>query len=78
MSAIIPTDKITVVVRFAIYISDLVVNTSAVFKVVSFNIRDEPIETVYVTLEGVDYTNWGTNDDYVIQFIATKLGYTLV
>jgi hypothetical protein len=77
MSAIVPTDKTSVVVRFAMYISDLVVNTSAIFKVVSFNIKDEPIETVYITLEGEDYTNWGSNDDYVTQYIANKMGYVL-
>ena len=80
MSTIVPTEKITteIVVRFEMYIQDLVLNTSATFRVVSFDIENKPIDTVYVLLSGEDYTNWGNNDEYVIQFVATQLGFTLV
>jgi hypothetical protein len=80
MSDIIPTEKTTtkVVVRFAMDIIDLVLNTSATFRVITYDIEGSSIDTTSVLLAGEDYTNWGTNDDYVIQFVATQLGFTLV
>jgi len=80
MSDIIPTEKTTtkVVVRFAMDIIDLVLNTSATFRVITYDIEGSSIDTTSVLLAGEDYTNWGTNDEYVIQFVATQLGFTLV
>ena len=31
-----------------------------------------------VTLSGDDYTNWGTNDNYIYEEVAAKLGLTLL
>ena len=66
------------VVRFSIDILTLVVNTSASFRVVTFDIDGSSIDTTTVILSGDAYSNWGTNDDYVIQYIANVLGFTLV
>lgn len=80
MSDIVPTEKTTtkIVVRFSMDILTLVVNTSASFRVVTFDIDGSSIDTTTVILAGEDYSAWGTNDDYVVQFVATQLGFTLV
>lgn len=80
MSAIVPTEKTTtnVGIRFAMDITELVLNTSATFRVILYDIEDKSIDVSYVTLEGEDYANWGSDDEYVIQFVATQLGFTLV
>lgn len=80
MSDIVPTEKTTtkVVVRFAMDIIDLVLNTSATFRVITYDIEGSSIDTTTVILAGEAYSNWGTNDEYVIQFVATQLGFTLV
>jgi hypothetical protein len=31
-----------------------------------------------LTLSGDDYTNWGTDDNYIYQEVAAKLGLTLL
>jgi len=77
MSAIVPFDKITsnIVVRFEVQNCALILNTSATFIVSSYNIEDKLVATNYIELVGEEYSAWGTSDEYVIQFCATKLGY---
>lgn len=78
MSAIVPFDKITsqVIIRFEVFCSELILNTSALFRVLSYGVDDKYIDTVYVSLVGEAYSAWGSSDDYVIQYCATQLGYT--
>lgn len=80
MSAIVPVEKTTtnVVVRFAMVITELVLNTSATFRVSTYDIDGRSIDVTSVLLAGEDYAAWGSNDEYVIQFVATKLGFTLL
>jgi hypothetical protein len=79
MSAIVPVDKTTTktVVRFALDIIELVLNTSATFRVISYDIDGASIETQFVVLAGTAYSNWGNNDEYVIQYVANQLGFIL-
>ena len=60
------------------FINDLILNTSASFKVWLYDIQNKLIEVKVVSMIGEDYTNWGNDDKYVLQFIATQLGFTLV
>jgi hypothetical protein len=80
MSAIVPVNKTTTktVVRFAMDIIELILNTSATFRVITYDIDGASIETQFVVLEGTAYSNWGNNDEYVIQYVANQLGFTLV
>jgi len=80
MSAIVPVDKTTTqtIVRFAMDIIELVLNTSATFRVLCYDIKDKLVDTQFVTLEGDDYTNWGNEDEYVVQYVANQLGFILV
>jgi hypothetical protein len=80
MSDIVPKIETTTktVVRFTMFISQLVLNTSASFRVFTYDIKDEIVDNVIVSLEGEAYTAWGNNDDYVIKYIASQLGFTLL
>ena len=80
MSDIVPVDKTTTktVVRFAMDIIELIVNTSATFRVISYDLDGASIETQFVVLEGDAYSDWGNNDEYVVQYVANQLGFTLV
>jgi len=80
MSAIVPVDKTTTktVVRFAMDIIELILNTSATFRVITYDIDGASIDTQFVVLDGTAYSNWGNNDEYVVQYVANKLGFTLV
>lgn len=79
MSSIKPTDKIITqtVVRFSLDISQLILNESATFRVSLYDKDDIVIDRQFVTLENQDYLNWGSDDSYVIRFVANKLGFIL-
>ena len=79
MLSIQPFNKTTIqtAVRFSLDISQLILNTSATFRVSLYDAEDQCFENKYVTLEGDDYKNWNNDDQYVINFIAMKLGFVL-
>ena len=80
MSDIVPVDKTTTqtIIRFALDITELILNTSATFRVTSYGIEGRSIETQFVVLAGTAYSNWGNNDEYVVQYVANQLGYVIV
>lgn len=80
MSAIVPKTETTtrVVVRFTLDAIELILNTSATFRVVLYDIDGVSINTQFVVLSGTAYSDWGSNDEYVVQYVATELGFTLV
>ena len=79
MSAINPFNEITTktAVRFSLDIAKIELGVSATFRVTLYDSDDKCISNKYVTLVGQDYLNWGTDDEYVIKFIANTLGLTL-
>ena len=80
MSDIIPAVSTTtnIIVRFEAFINDLILNASASFKVWLYDVTDKLIDVKIVSMVGEDYTKWGNDDEYVLQFIATQLGFTLI
>ena len=69
---------IKTVVRFSLEINKMVFNKSAKFRVFLYDINNMLITTSYVTIEGEDYLNWSNDDNYVINFVANKLGFVIV
>lgn len=80
MSDIVPFDKVTsqVIVRFTMQIYNLVLNTSATFRVSMYNIHGNVIDNTSVIIEGDAYKAWNNDDNYVVQYVADQLGFTLV
>ena len=79
MLSIQPFNKTTIqtAVRFSLDISQLILNTSASFRVSLYDAEDKCIENKYITIEGNDYKNWSSDDQYVINFVALQLGFVL-
>jgi hypothetical protein len=80
MSVIVPFDEVTTktAVRFSLDIAKIELCVSATFRVSLYDANDDCFANKYVTLEGQDYLNWGSDDRYVINFIAKQLGLTLI
>jgi len=38
--------------------------------------NNEMVKSEMFVIEGEDYTNWGNNDDYIVNYVLTKLGLT--
>ena len=79
MATIQPFKKTTIqtAIRFSLDISQLILNTSATFRVSLYDIDDKCIDNKYIKLEGNDYKNWNSDDQYVIIFISAQLGFVL-
>jgi hypothetical protein len=79
MSDIEPVDKTTTktITRFSLDISKMTLNESATFRVSMFDVNDKYIDATNVTLEGQAYLDWGNDDTYVINYVATTLGFIL-
>jgi len=79
MSSISPFNEVTTktAVRFSIDIAQIELGSSATFRITLYDIDDKCVSSKYVTLEGQDYLNWGTDDKYVVNYIAKTLGLTL-
>jgi hypothetical protein len=80
MSVIVPFDEVTTktAVRFSIDIAKIELCVSATFRVSLYDSDDNCFANKRVTLEGQDYLNWGSDDKYVVNYIANVLGLTLI
>ena len=79
MSAIVPLDKITTLTIYSFTLDRIEVDlfNSARIRVNLMDQNNNRIDCTFVTLSGDDYTNWGNNDDYIISYVANKLGFTV-
>jgi hypothetical protein len=60
--------------RFKIKNFDLKLNQSVSIIILLYPVNPEhTVECRTIVMEGDDYTNWGSDDGYVIQFIKNKL-----
>jgi hypothetical protein len=75
---IVPQDYVETnkIVRIEIQVSNVILKTSATFRVNSFGENDKFIKLDYITITGDEYNAWGSDDDYIINLICQKLGYT--
>jgi hypothetical protein len=79
MSAIVPLDKVTTLTIYSFTLDRIEVDlfNSARIRVNLMDQNNNRIDCTFVTLEGEDYTNWGNSDDYIINYVANKLGFTI-
>lgn len=80
MSNIEPYDETTTktAVRFTLDIAKMELFVSATFRACLYDINDILFASKYVTLKGQNYLDWNSNDQYVIDFVAAELGFTLL
>lgn len=79
MSSIVPFNEVTtkIAVRFTLDIAKIELGSSATFRISLLDSNNICISNKYVTLEGQDYLNWGTDDKYVLNYMAKTFGLTL-
>jgi hypothetical protein len=71
----IPIEKTNITRYVSFKIKDVVIklNSTAIFVILLYGEDENTILCKTITMEGDDYTNWGIDDSYVIEFIKTKL-----
>jgi hypothetical protein len=80
MPNIVPFDKVVTTVIYSFDIQSIEINlfNSAKIRVTLLNEQGNIVDVSIVLLEGDDYTNWGNDDNYIINFVANDLGFTIV
>lgn len=59
-----------------IFVIGIVLGVNARLGVRIFGKDGKPVDSKQLTMEGEDYKNWGSDDDYVIDFVCKQLGFT--
>jgi hypothetical protein len=62
---------------FSYEIEEFVASTKISFRVLLKDQNNRPVDVRRITVDGEEYANWGTDDSYIINLIATKIGLTL-
>jgi hypothetical protein len=73
---IIPVSK-GVITSFRVICQNITLFTNASFIVLTFDADGNQLGRQTVDLSTEEYLLWNNNDDYVINLIATRLGFTL-
>lgn len=61
------------ITSITIQVSSIILNTSAVLLVSLYDESDKYISTVNLDLKGEDYSNWGNDDIYLLDYVSNKL-----
>jgi hypothetical protein len=69
---IVQTPKIAKTISISIL--ELVLNTKAIIKVLYYDDDYKIIENKILSLEQPDYGNWGSDDNFIINWVFEKLG----
>ena len=75
-----PTTQTTsvTITSFRVEVRELILFTSAKLRIALCNEEEQFINYAFIDMIGDDYTRWSNDDEYVYQFVAEKLGFTLV
>jgi hypothetical protein len=75
---IVTKEDITVqeITAISIAVEDIILFTSAVIRVTSYNAAGNRIKFDRLTLSGDDYTNWSNNDQYIYNYVYTTMNIT--
>lgn len=59
-----------------VFVIGIALGVNARLGVRMFGKDGKPLDSKQLTMDGEDYKNWGNDDDYVINFVCKKLGFT--
>ena len=57
---------------FTVTVQNIVLYTQATLFVMLYS-GDKNCDSIYITLTGSDYTNWGSDDTYIITYVTNWL-----
>ena len=77
MYQIIPVDINRQYSYFKVFIQNVALFTGANISVELYDQNRTIIESKYICLTQQEYTGWSEDDNYIINLIASKFGYTL-
>jgi hypothetical protein len=83
MQSYIPVNPYNIVKTYnidyiIINVTNIQLNQSADVQVVFCDNTKFMVDVVSFTLSGEDYQNWGSNDDYIINYVCSKYNISLL
>jgi hypothetical protein len=66
------------ITSFSVFCQDVSLFTSATFRVDSYDENKNIVDRQYLTMSNEQYLAWNNDDSYVINFVATTIGYTII
>jgi hypothetical protein len=77
---VVPFDETTVktVSSININVNNVVIFQSAVITVTFYDVNQQFVSIQSLELAGEDYSNWGSNDDYILNYVSTALNITIL
>jgi hypothetical protein len=75
---ILPFDlvKTNTIVKIVIWTNSLTLGVSASFRIDSIDNNGTLVKVDNVDISGEEYNGWGSDDNYIVALICSKLGYT--
>lgn len=75
---VIPKDETTTITitKFVIDNIDVAIFKSALISVSIFSTDTKFIKSIPIPMTTEEYLGWGSNDEYIINFVCSKLGLT--
>jgi hypothetical protein len=70
-----PSNYTKIISKITILVQDVKLNQPASINVLSKSANDELIKTDLIFIDGQDYQDWESNDEYIVNLVLTKLGY---
>ena len=72
------TTEIKEIASFDIQIVSMIIFVSVSLSITTYDENNVFSENVNMILIGDDYTNWGNDDNYLVNYVVTKLSLTLI
>jgi len=69
-----PAETVT---KFSYTVHNFIAFTSISISVMLFSSSGKLLDVQNIVMQGDDYAQWGNDDNYLIQFIASSVGLTL-
>lgn len=76
---ILPKEIITTttITKITITTHNIIINESVNLLVGYYDEKDNYVETIHLVLDGEDYKKWGTDDNYLLNWVCNKLNLTI-
>jgi hypothetical protein len=66
------------ITSFSVVVRDVILNTRATLVVQCYDSSNKVIDVKTLVLTGADYDNWGSSDQYIFNYVASHLGFTVI
>ena len=67
----------TTITKITITTHNIIINYSINLLVGYYDDKDKYVETIHLVLDGEDYKQWGSDDNYLLNWVCNKLNLTI-